>query len=259
MWYSGQTETPFGQNEIHLGFWATSTKNGQKCSAIVKRKFNHLLDVADVLEIFHRRQLYAKSSKCEFGRQVLGFLCHRQSSEGMSVDPRKVQSIVEWATPWSCAEVCRTRLANYYRPFVEDGFRPADNGGLLLRRDAPARRTQSEGIAVATRIRGRRRPRFINDPDPELFFRLGRDAPAPALPAANRVGCAHTRRAAAAAIANVQEGDTHPSTLLGGGGGQYLPPPCTSMFIDLAGWELQLSTGTMQAPPPPVPSNDLFL
>ena len=34
----------------------------------------HLLDVEEVLEIFRRRQLYAKSSKCEFGRQELGFL-----------------------------------------------------------------------------------------------------------------------------------------------------------------------------------------
>ena len=30
----------------------------------------HLLDVEEVLEIFRRRQLYAKSSKCEIGRQV---------------------------------------------------------------------------------------------------------------------------------------------------------------------------------------------
>ena len=64
----------------------------------------HLLDVAEVLEIFRRRQLYAKNSKCFFGRQELDF----------SVDPRKVQSIVEWATPTSCAEVRRfTELANY--------------------------------------------------------------------------------------------------------------------------------------------------
>jgi hypothetical protein len=80
----------------------------------------HLLDVAEVLEIFRRRQLYAKSSKCEFGRQELGFLGHRLSKEGVSVDPRKVQSIVEWATPTSCSEVRRfTGLANYYRRFVE--------------------------------------------------------------------------------------------------------------------------------------------
>jgi hypothetical protein len=80
----------------------------------------HLLDVAEVLEIFRRRQLFAKSSKCEFGRQELGFLGHRLSREGVSVDPRKVQFIVEWATPTSCTEVRRfTGLANYYLRFVE--------------------------------------------------------------------------------------------------------------------------------------------
>jgi hypothetical protein len=80
----------------------------------------HLLDVAEVLEIFRRRQLFAKSSKCEFGRSELGFLGHRLSRAGVSVDPRKVQSIMEWATPTSCTEVRRfTGLANYYRRFVE--------------------------------------------------------------------------------------------------------------------------------------------
>jgi hypothetical protein len=80
----------------------------------------HLLDVAEVLEIFRRRQLFAKSSKCEFGRQELGFLGHSLSKEGVSVDPRKMQSIAEWATLTSCCEVRRfTGLANYYRRFVE--------------------------------------------------------------------------------------------------------------------------------------------
>ncbi len=82
----------------------------------------HLLDVAEVLVIFCRRKLFAKSSKCEFGLQELGFLGHRLSKTGVSVDPHKVQSIVEWATPTSCtdSEVLRfTGLANYYCRFVE--------------------------------------------------------------------------------------------------------------------------------------------
>ena len=65
----------------------------------------HLLDVAEALEIFHRRQLYAKSCKCELERQELGSLGHRLSAQDVSVDPRKVYSIVELATPTSCAEV----------------------------------------------------------------------------------------------------------------------------------------------------------
>ena len=55
----------------------------------------HLLDVAEVLEIFRHRQLLAKSSKCELGRQEFGFLGHHLSKEGVSVVPRKEQSIVE--------------------------------------------------------------------------------------------------------------------------------------------------------------------
>ena len=50
----------------------------------------HLIDVAEVLEIFRRRKLFAKRSKCEFGRQELGFLGHRLSRAGVSVDGRKV-------------------------------------------------------------------------------------------------------------------------------------------------------------------------
>ena len=58
-------------------------------------------------------------------------------------------------------------------------------------------------------------------------------------------------------FANTQEGGAIPSTLAPGGAG--LSPPCTSMFIALAGSELSLGTGTTTAPSPPVPSDDLFL
>ncbi len=80
----------------------------------------HLLDVEEVLEIFRRRKLFAKSFKCEFGRLELGFLGHLLSAAGVSVDPRKVQSIFEWATPTSCTKVRRfAGLANSYSRFLE--------------------------------------------------------------------------------------------------------------------------------------------
>jgi hypothetical protein len=80
----------------------------------------HLLDVEEVLEIFCRRQLYAKSSKCKFGWQALGFLGHSLSKDGVSVDPSKVQSIVGWATPTLCSEALHfTGLANNYQSFVK--------------------------------------------------------------------------------------------------------------------------------------------
>ena len=43
----------------------------------------HPLDVAEELEIFRWRQLYAESSKCEFGLQELGFLGHLLSAKGV--------------------------------------------------------------------------------------------------------------------------------------------------------------------------------
>ena len=44
----------------------------------------------------------------------LGYLGHRLSREGVSVYPRKVQLIVEWATQMTCAEVRRfTGLVSY--------------------------------------------------------------------------------------------------------------------------------------------------
>ena len=99
------------------------------------------------------------------------------------------------------------------------------------------------------------------DPDAEsqqeLFSRLGRDAPAPALLATIRAGWAAHRRAAAAVFATVQGGDANPPTPPRGGA--PLSPPCTSMFIALAGSELSLGTGNTTAPQPPVPSDDLFL
>ena len=75
-----------------------------------------------MLTILRQNHLFAKRSKCEFGREELGFLGHRVSKEGVKVDPRKVQSIREWATPTSGTEVRRfLGLAGYYRRFVE-GF-----------------------------------------------------------------------------------------------------------------------------------------
>ena len=56
-------------------------------------KEQHLLDVAETLEIIRRSQLYAKRSKCEFGRTELTFLGHVLSKDGVKVDPRKTDVV----------------------------------------------------------------------------------------------------------------------------------------------------------------------
>ena len=163
----------------------------------------HLLDVAKVLEIFRRQQLYAKNSRCEFRRQELGFLSHPLSAACVS------EGYAELAAPLTALDgalhVVRCRSGFHFDVTPLPG---ASNPTDPLSRRAFA---DGDGPAAST-----------GDPDPErkkeLFFRLGRDAPAPALLAAIRLGWAHTRSATAAAYANVQEADAHPSTPLGGEG-----------------------------------------
>ena len=75
-----------------------------------------------VLHILRERQLYAKFSKCQFWLDKVAFLGHVISAEGISVDPQKIEAIVNWKPPTNVSEVRSfLGLAGYYRKFVE-GF-----------------------------------------------------------------------------------------------------------------------------------------
>ena len=54
---------------------------------------NHLRVVLQRLRDHH---LYAKFSKCEFWLDCVKFLGHTVSSKGISVDPSKVQEVMDW-------------------------------------------------------------------------------------------------------------------------------------------------------------------
>ena len=48
-----------------------------------------------MLETLRNEQLYAKMSKCEFWLKEVSFLGHIVSKEGIRVDPRKIEVILE--------------------------------------------------------------------------------------------------------------------------------------------------------------------
>ena len=52
-----------------------------------------------VLETLREHQLYAKFSKCEFWLKEVKFLDRVLSTGGVSVDPKKIASIIKWKTP----------------------------------------------------------------------------------------------------------------------------------------------------------------
>ena len=82
----------------------------------------HKERLRNVLSILREKKLYAKFSKCEFWLNEIAFLGNVISGKGISVDPRKIEAIVEWEVPTNVTEVRSfLGMAGYYRRFVE-GF-----------------------------------------------------------------------------------------------------------------------------------------
>jgi hypothetical protein len=72
-----------------------------------------------VLQQLWDHQLYAKFSKCEFWINEVPFLGHVVSSEGITMDPRKVKEVLEWKPQTTVSEVWSfLGLAGYYRRFI---------------------------------------------------------------------------------------------------------------------------------------------
>ena len=87
-----------------------------------KDQESHDTHLRVVLETLRKEQLYAKLSKCEFWMNEVSFLGHIVSKEGIRVDPKKIEVVVEWKSPRNVTEVRSfLGLAGYYRRFVK-GF-----------------------------------------------------------------------------------------------------------------------------------------
>ena len=89
-----------------------------------------------VLQILRERKLYAKFSKCQFWLDKVAFLGHVISAEGISVDPQKIEAIVNWKPPTNVSEVRSfLGLAGYYMKFVERFSKIANPLTNLLKKD----------------------------------------------------------------------------------------------------------------------------
>ncbi|GKA79374.1 hypothetical protein Tco_0785970 [Tanacetum coccineum] len=70
-------------------FWISKRSNKQEHEEHLKL----------ILELLKKEELYAKFSKCKFWIPKVQFLGHVIDSEGIHVDPAKIESIKDWAYP----------------------------------------------------------------------------------------------------------------------------------------------------------------
>ncbi|GJY78109.1 putative reverse transcriptase domain-containing protein [Tanacetum coccineum] len=87
-----------------------------------KNKQEHEEHLKIILELLKKEELYAKFSKCEFWIPKVQFLGHVIDNKGIHVDPAKIESVKDWASPKTPTEIRQfLGLAGYYRRFIE-GF-----------------------------------------------------------------------------------------------------------------------------------------
>src|SRR6185369_4605494 len=86
-----------------------------------KNEEEHAEHLCIVLQRLRENKLYAKFTKCEFWLKKVQFLGHVISENGISVDPSKIQDVLNWEAPTSVPEIRSfLGLAGYYRRFVPD-------------------------------------------------------------------------------------------------------------------------------------------
>jgi hypothetical protein len=85
----------------------------------------HRMHVDQVLAKLAEHKLFAKESKCSFGKRTINFLGHVVSSRGITMDPNKIHAIKDWPAPSGSVAECRAAIrsflgmAGYYRRFIK--------------------------------------------------------------------------------------------------------------------------------------------
>ena len=87
------------------------------------------------LQLMREHKVYAKLSKCDFYKDKIHYLGHIISDEGISVDPEKIEAIMNWPTPRNVADVRSFMgLVGCYRRFIE-GFSKVPRSIISLQKN----------------------------------------------------------------------------------------------------------------------------
>ncbi|GKA17170.1 putative reverse transcriptase domain-containing protein [Tanacetum coccineum] len=99
-------------------------------------KEEHEVHLKLILELLEREKLFGKFSKCEFWLQEVHFLSHLVNSEGIHVDPSKIEAVKNWKPPKTPTEIRSfLGLAGYYRRFIANFSKIAKPLTLLTQKN----------------------------------------------------------------------------------------------------------------------------
>nr|GFA91610.1 retrotransposon protein, putative, Ty3-gypsy subclass [Tanacetum cinerariifolium] len=99
-------------------------------------KKEHEGHLRQILNLLKKEELYAKFSKCEFWISRVQFLGHVIDCRGIHVDPAKIESIKDWASPKTPTEIRQfLDLVGYYRRFIEGFSKIAKSMTKLTQKD----------------------------------------------------------------------------------------------------------------------------
>ena len=101
-----------------------------------KTREDHIEHLRTALKTLADHKLCAKLKKFDFWMEKVHFLGHVISAEGISVDPAKIATVVDWPRPTNATKVRSfLRMPGYYRRFVKDFSKIATPLTRLLRKD----------------------------------------------------------------------------------------------------------------------------
>ncbi|GKE29156.1 putative reverse transcriptase domain-containing protein [Tanacetum coccineum] len=86
-----------------------------------RNKEEHANHLRIILELLKKEKLYDKFSKCDFWIRIMQFLRHLIDSQGLHVDPAKIEAVKNWTSPTTPIEIRQfLGLACYYQRFIKD-------------------------------------------------------------------------------------------------------------------------------------------
>ena len=94
----------------------------------------HKAHVKEVLQRLRKNGLYASPTKCEWHKDEVEYLGYILTTEGLCMDQKKIQTILDWPEPRKVKDVQSfLGFCNFYRRFIF-GYSDIVITGYLMRR-----------------------------------------------------------------------------------------------------------------------------